>query len=93
MKFAVTNYLHLDRAEPSSYDCVTTPMTLDASGKGMTRAAGTCSSPREVSDRDFVSVRLHRVAMQDFASACLFGSTLALDSREFCAARVVLALQ
>ena len=58
-------------------------MTLDASGKGMTRAAGTCSSPPEVRDRDFVSVRLHRVAMQEITSACLFGSTLALDSIEF----------
>ena len=93
MKFAVTNYLHLDRAEPSSYDCVTTPMTLDASGKGMTRAAGTCSSPREVSDRDFVSVRLFRGCNAGNASACLFGSRLALDSIECWAARIVLALQ
>jgi hypothetical protein len=66
-------------------------MTLDASGKGMTRAVDMCQSPREVSDRDFVSVRLHRGCNAGNASACLFGSTLALHSIEFRAVRIVAA--
>ena len=98
MKFAVINYassttLHLDRAEPSARDCVTTQMTLDARGKGMTPAAGMCSSPREVNGRDFARVRLHGGCNAGNASACLFGSTLALHSIEFRAVRSVAALQ
>ena len=66
-------------------------MTLDASGKGMTRAVGMGQPPRDVGDRNFVSVRLHRGCNAGNASACLFGSPLALHSIEFRAVRIVAA--
>src|SRR5580704_8268979 len=48
-----------------------------------------CSSPREVTDRDCVSVGLHRGCDARNTSAGLFGSTLALHSIEFSAVRIV----
>src|SRR5580765_1394623 len=74
----------------SSQARVTTEMTLDASGTGMTLTRrGRCQSPHEVNDWDFVSVGSHRGCDTGNTGACLFGSTLALHSIELWAARSV----
>src|SRR5882724_4100521 len=65
----------------SFHEYVTTWMTLDAKGTGMTLRLGICSacqSPREPNDRDFVRVGLHRGCDAVNTNACVFGSTLAL---------------
>jgi hypothetical protein len=64
-------------------------MTLDARGKGMTPVARHVLVRNELKDQDFGSVRLHRGCDAGNTGACLFGSTLALHSIEFCAVRVV----
>ena len=64
-------------------------MTLDAKGTKMTLTGPACCLPREVNDRDFVSVGLRRGYNAGNTSAWLFGSTLALHSVEFWAVQIV----
>jgi hypothetical protein len=45
----------------------------------MTLAADVCQPPRDFTDWDFVSVGLHRRSPVGNTSACVFGSTLALE--------------
>jgi hypothetical protein len=63
MKFAVRKRFILDPAEPSSHDCVTTQMTLDARGTGVTLTGSARAGP-PIDARDFMSGFFIAVAMQ-----------------------------